>query len=79
MKRVSITFLPFIPVFIQAQVVKKTSYTTIHDAYAAITHFFVKLLRDAFIVTLFLPAKYHRDITVFLTKSRQFFHSQTVI
>jgi hypothetical protein len=71
MKRVSITFLPFIPVYIRARVVQTPPYTSIKYATAANTAFYKHpLSSEASQLSHGMAGKH---ITNFLTKPGQHF------
>ena len=74
MKRVSITFLPFIPVSSRARV-QTPSYTTIVYATAANTNFHKHILSHA--AAQGLSRIRCMDITNFLTKPLQYFPTLT--
>ena len=71
MKRVSITFLPSVPVLIRMQVVKTTPYTFLNYATAANTSLFLKRTVGKLIHQQFSLPEYCMDITFFLTKLHQ--------
>jgi hypothetical protein len=71
MKRVSITFLPFIPVYIRARVVETPPYTSIKYATAANTEFSKHPLSSIASQSFHEMAGKH--ITIFLTKPGQHF------
>ncbi len=79
MKRVSITFLPFIPVFIRARVVQIPPYTSIKYATAANTELHAQSIVNAGQQSF--NEKAGKDIRNFLTKPGRYFsirNSQTL-
>ena len=72
MKRVSITFLPSVPVLIRMQVVKTTPYTFINYATAVNTSVFLNHPVGNLTNQQFSLPEYCMDITFFLTKLHQY-------